>query len=173
MTVTKHLLTDSSWTLPIVRGYTRLCQVFVTLHKSGEKAITSFYHPCNNQNVDTATDTCTMQLSVGALRFPERPTQSVAEQFLRLREAAGVFYGESDIAISPADFVNRKAIFSWDLERIGSQGASHSGISTRNGDILTIDVKNTGLGASGDYALIYLYFDSLFSLRDGSVDVYD
>ena len=25
----------------------------------------------------------------------------------------------------------------------------------------------------GDYCLIYLYFDNLWSLRDGSVDVYD
>ena len=38
---------------------------------------------------------------------------------------------------------------------------------------MTIDVTNSGLGASGDYALIYLVFENLFALRDGSVDVYD
>ena len=98
--------------------------------------------------------------------------QSVAEQFLRLREAAGVFYGESDVSIMPADFVTRKFIAGIDLEKVGSQGASHSGLSTKNGSILTVSVTNSGLGASGDYALVYLYYDSLFSLRDGSVDVY-
>jgi hypothetical protein len=82
-------------------------------------------------------------------------------------------YGESEISILPTDFINRKAIVAWDLERVGHQGASHSGLSTRNGDIMTIDVKNSGLGASGDYALVHIVFENLFSLRDGSVDVYD
>ena len=34
--------------------------------------------------------------------------------------------------------------------------------------MMTIDAKNNGLGA-----LIYLVFENLFALRDGSVDVYD
>ena len=55
--------------------------------------------------MDTSTDTMTTQLTIGSRRFPERPTQSAAESFLRLREAAGVFYGSEDIAITPHDFV--------------------------------------------------------------------
>ena len=175
MVCTKHLITGSSFTLPIVRGYTRLCQVWMTMHKAAEKPILDFYSPINNASAvhDTTTDTCTMQLSIGSRRWPERPTSSVGEQFLRLRQAAGVFYGESDIAILPADFVNRKFIAAWDLEKCAHQGGISSGQNTKNGDILSVDVKNSGLGASGDYCLIYLYFDNLFSLRDGSVDVYD
>ena len=114
-----------------------------------------------------------MQLVLGSKRFPNRPTNSVSEQWLRTKEAAGILYGESDISILPTDFVNRKGLFGWDLERCGHQGASHSSISTKNGDILTLDVKNCGLGTSGDYALVYLVYENLFSLRDGSVDVYD
>ena len=91
----------------------------------------------------------------------------------RLREASGVFYGSEDIAILPTDYVNRKAIFAWDLEKCGSHGASHTGLSTRNGDILTIDAKNTGLGASGDYCMIYLVYELIYSVRDGSIDVLD
>ena len=73
----------------------------------------------------------------------------------------------------PTDFINRKAIVAWDLEKVGHQGASHSGLSTKNGDIMTISVLNSGLGTSGDYALIYMIYENLFALRDGSVDVYD
>ena len=98
---------------------------------------------------------------------------SVGEQFLRLREAAGVFYGESDIAITPTDFVNRKAAFGLALEKVGHQGASHSGISTKNGDLLTLDFKNTGLGSSGDVALVYLVYEIIWSLRDGIAEVFD
>ena len=75
--------------------------------------------------------------------------------------------------ITPTDLVNRKQIVGWDLERVGHQGASHSGLSTKNGDILSISVTNCGLGASTDFCLVYLIFERLFSLRDCSVDVYD
>ena len=84
-----------------------------------------------------------------------------------------MFYGESEISILPTDFCNRKSIVAWDLEKVGHQGASHSGLTTKNQDIMTISVTNSGLGASGDYALVYLVFENLFALRDGSVDVYD
>ena len=173
MVTTKHLITDSSFSLNIVRGYSRLCQIYLTFHKAGEKTIRDFYSPLNNNVPTTASDNCTMQIQIGSRRFPERPMSSVAEQWLRLREAAGVFYGESDVAILPTDFVNRKAIFGFDLEKVGHQGASHSGLSTKNGDILTLDVKNSGLGSSGDYCLVHLVFENLFALRDGTVDCYD
>ena len=176
MTCTKHLLTDSSFSINLVRGYSRLCQIYLTLHKgssASEKAIRDFFHPCNNSVPTTATDTCTLQVTVGSKRWPERPMSSVAEQFLRLKEAAGVFYGESDIAILPTDYVNRKGLFGWDLEKVGHEGASHSGISTKNGDILTLEVKNSGLGAAGDYAHVYLIFENLFAVRDGTVDLFD
>ena len=55
MVVTKHLRTDSSFSLPIVRGYSRLCQVYMTLHKgsvSMEKKIRDFYHLVNNAGID-------------------------------------------------------------------------------------------------------------------------
>jgi hypothetical protein len=138
-----------------------------------EKPILNFYSPNNGAPHDTTTDTYSAQLSIGSRRWPERPTSCLGENFLRLRESAGVFYGESDIAILPADFANRKFITAWDLEKVGSQGATHSGVSTKNGDIMSLEIKNSGLGASGDYCLVYLYFDNLWSLRDGSIDVYD
>jgi hypothetical protein len=127
----------------------------------------------NNAVLSTTSDEATFQLSIGSRRWPERPSDSVGEQWLRLREAAGVLYGESEISILPTDFINRKAIVAWDLEKVGHQGASHSGLSTKNGDIMTIDVKKSGLGTSGDYCLIYMVYENLFALRDGSVDVYD
>ena len=123
--------------------------------------------------MNTSSDVASYQLQIGSRRFPERPIDSVGEQYLRLREAAGVLYGESEISILPTDLVNRKSIVAFDLEKVGHQGASHSGYNTRNGDLLTVDAKNCGLGASGDFCLVYLVFENLFSLRDGSVDVYD
>ena len=96
----------------------------------------------NNAVLSTTSDVATYQLSIGSRRWPERPSDSIGEQWLRLREAAGVAYGESEISILPLDFCNRKSITAWDLEKVSHQGASHSGLSTKNGDIMTIDVKN-------------------------------
>ena len=135
MVVTKHLITDSTLTIPIVSGFSRLCQCYLSLHKgssASEKGILDFYSPINNQNVNTTIDTATYQLTIGSRRFPERPVDSTAELYMRLTEAAGVMYGESDISITPTDFVNRKSIVAWDLEKVGHQGASHSGLNTKN-----------------------------------------
>ena len=82
-------------------------------------------------------------------------------------------YGESEISITPTDFLNRKSVIAWDLEKVGHQGASHSGISTKNGDLMAIDVKNSGLGSAGHCCLVYIVYEVLFSLRDGAVDVFD
>ena len=84
-----------------------------------------------------------------------------------------MLFGESEISILPTDFLNRKSVIAWDLEKVGHQGASHSGYSTKNGNLMTIDVKNSGLGSAGDYCLIYLTFETIFQLREGSVDVFD
>ena len=82
-------------------------------------------------------------------------------------------YGESEISITPTDFLNRKSVIAWDFEKVGHQGASHSGISTKNGDLMTIDVKNCGLGAAGDFCLVYIVYELLFAIRDGTVEIFD
>ena len=64
-------------------------------------------------------------------------------------------------------------MFALDLEKVGHQNASHSCYSTKNGDLLTLDFKNSGLGSSGDVALVYLIHEIIWSLRDGAVDVHD
>ena len=89
---------------------------------------------------------------------------------MRFRQAAGTFYGSDDVAITPADFHNKKAIYSIDLEKTGNQSL-YSGFSTKDGSIVTLDFKNTGMGAAGDFCLIYLCYDGIVSLRDGTVDV--
>ena len=73
-------------------------------------------------------------------------------------------------AISPVDFHTKNAVVAIDLEKTGNQSL-YSGFSTRGGAIMTLDFKNTGMGAAGDYALVYLCYDGIVSLLDGSVEV--
>ena len=170
--VTKHILTQGTGTLNLVRGFTRLKQIYFTLHKSGDKPVRDFHHPVGNTFLTTASDTLTYQLQIGSRRWPERPVSSVPETFMRFRQSAGVFLGSDDVAISPADFHNKKAVFSIDLEKVGNQ-ALYSGYSTKDGSIVTIDYANTGMGGAGDFALVYMVFDGIVSIRDWAVDVFE
>ena len=83
MVTTKHLITGSTFTIPIVRGFSRLCQVYMILHKrsvSTEKPILDFYSPVNKAALSTTSDVATFQLSIGSRRFPERASDSIGEQ---------------------------------------------------------------------------------------------
>ena len=115
-------------------------------------------------------DTLTYQIQIGSRKWPERPVSSVAETFVRFRQAAGVFLGSDDVAIAPADFHNKKAAFAIDMEKVGNQ-ALYSGYSTKDGSIVTMDFQNTGMGGADDYALVYMVCDGIVSIRDGTVDV--
>ena len=87
MVVTKHLITDSTFTIPIVRGFSRVCQIYLTLHKgssASEKPILDFYNPVNNQNLNTTTDVASVQLTIGSRRFPERPIDSAGGQWFTI-----------------------------------------------------------------------------------------
>ena len=64
MVTTKHLITGSTFTVPIVRGFSRLCQVYMTLHKrsvSSETPILDFYSPVNNVALPTTSEVATFQ----------------------------------------------------------------------------------------------------------------
>ena len=170
--VTKHILTQGTGTLNLVRGFTRLKQIYFTLHRGGTKSAIAFHHPAGNVALSTANDTMTYQLQIGSRKWPERPVSSVPETFMRFRQAAGVFLGSDDVSITPQDFHTSKAVFAVDLEKVGNQ-ALYSGYSTKDGSIVTVDYANSGMGGAGDFALVYMIFDGIVSIRDGTVDVFE
>ena len=90
---------------------------------------------------------------------------------MRLRQAAGSFYGSSDHSISPADYANGCYVLGNNFEKVDSQ-ASHSGYSTKDGSIVQLTIENSGLSA-GDACLIYQVYDGLLSIQDGSCSVFE
>ena len=119
--VTRHILTAAQFTLSLARNYTRLKQVYVTLHSSATaKPVKDFSHPIGANGVTTANDTLQYQLTIGTNRWPERPVAGLGETFMRLKQAAGIFLGNEDISILPTDFHNAKAVYAIDLEKVGA-----------------------------------------------------
>ena len=81
LVVTKHILTQPTLTLNLVRSFTRLKQVYVTVHKQG-----------GNLALTTENDTLQYQLQIGSRKWPERAVESVPETYLRFRQAAGALW---------------------------------------------------------------------------------
>ena len=115
-------------------------------------------------------------VTIGSRKFPERNSEGVSEAFMRFRQAAATFYGDSAMAISPTTYMKSGAGASFiqglDLEKTGSQGSTHSGISTKDGSIVQLAVNNAPL-PNGGQVLIHLVYDGLLSIRDGSCDVFE
>ena len=90
---------------------------------------------------------------------------------MRLRQAAGSFYGASDHSISPSDYANGCYILANNFEKVDAM-ASHSGYNTKDGSIVQLTVENSGLSAS-DACIIYQIYDGLLSIQDGSCSVFE
>ena len=117
-------------------------------------------------------------VTVGSRKFPGRPSEGVSEAFMRLRQASATFYGQDDMSITPAAYMSdgtgSSFIQGLDLEKCGAHGATHTGISTKDGSIVQLEVKNSPCDAAGtDFVIIHMVYDGLLSIRDGSVDVFE
>lgn len=76
-------------------------------------------------------------LQVGSKRYPETPIRSHAEGFYQLRKCLGIQSSNlHSIDIDPDEYRHRKFILGTDLEKVLS--VSHTGLSTKHGDMLSI-----------------------------------
>ena len=170
----RHLVSGSSFSLNLVRGFTRLRQVYMCFIETSDvtkKKARDFKSPVS-ANFVTAGDDFSVQLTIGSRKWPERASLGVGQTFMRLRQAAACFYGTDDVSLSVGGYTSNQFIYGVDLEKAGNLGASHSGISTKDGSIVQLEVNNSGLQA-GDTAMIFLVYDGLLSIRDGHCEVFE
>ena len=74
--------------------------------------------------------------------------------------------------MTPYTYNSNQFISAVDLEKAGNHGASHTGQSTKNGDIVQLSVQNSPL-SNGDSVIVFMVYDGLLSIRDGTVDVFE
>ena len=123
----RHLVPGPSFTINLVRGFTRLRQIFWTYQTTTSKESRDFVGPGNTAYAN-ANDRYSWMITIGSRKFPERNSEGVSEAFLRFRQAAATFYGDSAMAISPTTYMKSGAGASFiqglDLEnRISGQHA--------------------------------------------------
>ena len=113
----RHLVNGNNVSISLVRGFTRLKQCFIVFIPAGGKQARQFHSPLN-QAYDTDADNFEWQTTIGSRKWPERPCRGVAESWMRLRHAAGRFYGSSDHSIDAADYATSMYVLGNNFERL-------------------------------------------------------
>jgi hypothetical protein len=174
---TKHFLTQANFSVQLQRSSSRLKQIYCVIHRGSvaNTPVTEFYHPNGNSVPTLANDTLEYQITIGSRKFPERMVQGTAETYMRLRQAAGQFFtGDSSMSCGNlgSNFTAGRAIYAIDFEKVGNM-VLLSGISTKGGETLTLEMRNVRNIAAGDFMVIYQVTDVIANLRMGACDVLD
>lgn len=162
----------------ITRALTRLKSVFVTLSdlpsdssNSAYKHATKFYHP-NVSRVNgnyTIKDEHQFQIQVGSKLYPEYPVSSLAETLSQLMKVVG-----KPFHINPVTYRQTKYIIGMEFEKV--PGAGFSGLSTKNGDLMTLNFRNCKQGDSGETpkrVFCALNYDAVLNIKDSGVEMMD
>ena len=118
-------------------------------------------------------------IQLGNRVMPEHHVTSLSEAFYRLRLAVGKYAGDNQMAITPREFRCNKFILAWDFETGALQaggGLSFTGLSSRSGELLTIQAKNMSAapgGAGPSSVYVTLHYDAILQLNLDSAVVLD
>ena len=176
---------DCDFSAHVHRSLTRLKSVFVTLFKDsvpgqgppevklpGERKVCNdFYHPASafaEEDLEKAQHSVWLQ--VGSKLYPEYPIRSSCESFYQLRQTVG-----HPIHIYSRWYHTTKYIVGIDMEQIS--GAGFTGLSTKAGDLLTINFRGCRLDSYA-YSIpsrVYcaLHYDAVLNIRSEGVELLD
>jgi len=173
----------------ITRALSRLKSVFVTLDQAltlgkiadsdlhiqvWKKWWNDFFHPMSYSNGNyTSTLELEAQLQVGSKLFPTYPIRSCQEAFYQLRKCMGVESSNfHSLDISPLEYRNHKFVLAFDTEKM--LGTAFSGINIKTGSLMTLKMKSTAPAADmPDTCYLVLHFDSILSIRDSGIEVFE
>jgi hypothetical protein len=173
-------------TVVLARSFTRLKGVFVNFFKeidpTGLKNISNnMYHHHGPGAYNHARDNLQAGMQLGSRRYPEFPIDCLAEFYHRLRLSVGAHFGDVPISVLGRSFRDTSFMIGFDLEKAATGpagGVSFSGVSSRNGELLTVSWKNFGV-PNADPALstvptqswVSLNYDCLLSLSQDGLQV--
>ena len=88
-------------------------------------------------------------------------------------QACGHEKDHDDISIGPVQFVTTSAVFGIDFEKAGNE-ALYSGISTRDGKVMTLTIKNSQVTAVQTHTVfVYQVYDGAVNIMRGAAEVED
>ena len=171
-------------TVNLSRQSSHLKSVFVSYFDTTDethKEFNKFYHPMSaagpydgQNNIYDANFELEFQLQIGGKSFPQMPINSIAESWAQLRKAVAA-YGKHPSSTKAREYHSTKFVQGLDLEKLS--GASYTGISTKNGEMITDKVKAVNTGTLNTHMPISLHMvlctDNILEIRDSGVSALD
>jgi hypothetical protein len=177
----------------ITRALSRLKSVFCTFDQTSitslnAKELTSndrhitiwkknwndFFHPMSYMNNYDDDFEMEMQLTIGSKMYPEYPVRSLQEAFYQLRKCMGTETSNfHSLDITPQQYRSHKFIAAFDTEK--NLGSAFTGINIKQGSLMTLKMRATS-GTSQympDTVYIVLHFDSIISIRDSGIEIFE
>ena len=166
---------DKDFSCHISRSLTRLKSVCLSLTGKGDewyKECNNFYHPMVGQGGEMYDFSSEHQvwIQIGSMLIPEYPVNGVSEAYYHLKKAVG-----HPFHIIGRWFRTRKYIIGFDCEKIA--GAGFTGISTKNGDLLTVNFRNAKQNGYDNTEPQRMYcalnYDAILNIKDQGVELLD
>ena len=173
----------------ITRALSRLKSVFVTLDQAltvakiadtdlhiqvWKKWWNDFFHPMSySTGTYASVFELEAQLQVGSKLFPTYPIRTCQEAFYQLRKCMGIESSNfHSMDITPLEYRNHKFVLAFDTEKM--LGTAFSGINIKTGSLMTLKMKSTAPAADmPDTCYLVLHFDSILSIRDSGIEVFE
>ena len=153
VTCSRHVVSQPEFQLALSRSLSRLKQLYFVIVANSDRPTKMFKQRVTKlADVSLDLDIMSFQVQVGSAKFPDNECVGVSESYFRLLQASGHEKDKDDIAIPPKEYVNETAIFGIDFEKAGN-GALFSGISTRDGKVMTWHVKNSQVTLDNPHSL--------------------
>ena len=168
---------DKDFSTHINRALTRLKSVFITLKNDDTqlyKQCNDFYHPVANNDAGGhilySYGEHQYQVQIGSKLVPEYPVTSLAESFSQLRKTVG-----KPFKMHSRWYRTRKYVIGLDLEKVS--GAGFTGMSTKNGDLMTINFKDCqqsgSAGSVPNRMFCALNYDVVLNVQDSGLQFLD
>ena len=179
--------------LSVSRAVTRLKSVFVTLDKDvsyenkeggfkARKSFNDFYSPMNDYSLGNnmvnmhynQEGEFDFQMQIGSVRYPQNQIRSHTEAYYQLKKCLGIQSSPvHSFDINAIEYRHSKMIIGIDTER--QLGSGFTGISTRSGDVMTIQLnhKHPDPLTYATQVYITLHSDNVLEIRDSGVSVFD
>ena len=175
----------------ITRALSRLKSVFCTFDQAisaakyavgtdthirvWKKTWNDFFHPMSysvSGHYDNAFEVET-QLQIGSKLFPEYPVRSLQEQFYQLRKCMGTETSNfHSLDITPTQYRNHKFVAAFDTEK--NLGSAFTGLNIKQGSLMTLKMRSTATSSQmPDTVYLVLHFDSIVSITDSGVNVFE
>ena len=129
-----------------------------------------FYNPCSINGALTLANEHSYQVQIGAKLVPEYPVNSLAESYSQLKKTVG-----RSFKMHSSWYRSRKYIIGLDLEKIS--GAGFTGLSTKAGDLLTMNFRDCDATGAADSVpssvFCALNYDCALNIQDSGIQLLD